>query len=114
MNRDDGTMPTEQERREPHGQGISNRESPEVEAQQREDHPPIQGGSPPPEDAAGRVGEEFLDEAGDRHASHKAGSRSIARKEANTRYADGSMPATRKVAGAFGREPGRRDTTNDD
>jgi hypothetical protein len=37
--------------------------------------------------------------------SHKAGSRSIAQKEAESRYHDRSMPASRKVAGAFGKEP---------
>jgi hypothetical protein len=62
-------------------------------------------GSPPPEDAAGRVGEQPLEDMRDRHTSHKAGSRSIAQKEAGSRYPDRSMPASRKVEGAFGREP---------
>jgi hypothetical protein len=61
--------------------------------------------SPPPEDAAGRVGEQPLEDLRDRHTSHKAGSRSIAQKEAGSRYPDRSMPASRKVEGAFGREP---------
>ena len=73
--------------------GISNRE-----------HPPVDTSSPPPEDAAGRVGEEPLDDL-NRQTSHKAGSRSIAQKEAETRYPDRSMPPSRKVAGAFGKEP---------
>jgi hypothetical protein len=55
--------------------------------------------------ASGRVGEQPLDDIRDRHTSHKAGSRSIAQKEAASRYADRSMPASRKVAGAFGKEP---------
>ena len=38
--------------------------------------------------------------------SHKAGSRSIAQKEAESRYPDRSVPASSKVAGALGREPG--------
>jgi hypothetical protein len=88
------------------GQGISNRETPQEEAKEREEHPPIQEGSPPPQDAAGRTGEQPLEDTRDRHTSHKAGSRSIAQKESNTRYPDRSMPPTRKVAGAFGREPG--------
>jgi hypothetical protein len=50
------------------------------------------------------VGEEPLDDFRDRHTSHKAGSRSIALKMAEARYPDGSMPASRKVAGAFGKE----------
>jgi hypothetical protein len=86
--------------------GISNRESAGEEAQERREHPPIETGSPAPEDAAGRKGEEPLQDTRDRHTSHKAGSRSIAQKEAESKYADRSMPASRKVAGAFGREPG--------
>jgi hypothetical protein len=57
------------------------------------------------EDAARRVGEQPLTDTRDRHISHKAGSRSIAQKEAESRYPDRSMPASRKVDGAFGREP---------
>ena len=87
------------------GVGISNRESARDEAEERRTHPPLNTGSPPPEDAAGRVGEQPLADIRDRHTSHKAGSRSIAQKEAESRYPDRSMPATRKVAGAFGREP---------
>lgn len=85
--------------------GISNRESDVEEAREREAHPPIDTNSPPPEDAAGRVGEEPLEDLSDRHTSHKAGSRSIAQKEAESKYADRSMPAARKVGGAFGKEP---------
>jgi len=85
--------------------GISNRESPQEEAEERREHPPIDGSSPPPEDAAGRVGEDPLTDNRDRHTSHKAGSRSIAQKEAETRYPDRGMPATHKVDGAFGKEP---------
>lgn len=89
----------------PQRTGISNRESASDEAQERQEHPPLDTGSPAPEDAAGRVGEQPLDDARDRHTSHKAGSRSIAQKEAESRYPDRSMPASRKVAGAFGKEP---------
>lgn len=85
--------------------GISNRESAEEEAAERQEHPPLDTSSPPPEDAAGRVGEEPLEDNRDRHTSHKAGSRSIAQKEAESRYPDRGMPATHKVAGAFGKEP---------
>ena len=88
--------------------GISNRESPAREARDRREHPPVDTSSPPPEDAAGRVGEQPLDDRRDRHTSHKAGSRSIAQKEAGSRYPDRSMPASRKVAGAFGREQRKR------
>jgi hypothetical protein len=86
--------------------GISNRETPTEETREREEHPRIETESPPPEDAAGRVGEEPLRDMRDRHTSHKAGSRSRAQKETASKYVDRSMPASRKVAGAFGREPG--------
>lgn len=87
--------------------GISNRESAADEAAERREHPPLDTSSPPPEDAAGRTGEQPLADNRNRHTSHKAGSRSIAQKEAESRYPDRSMPASRKVAGAFGREPKR-------
>jgi hypothetical protein len=85
--------------------GISNRESAVEESAERAAHPPVDTDSPPPQDAAGRVGEQPLEDLRDRHTSHKAGSRSIAQKEAEARYPDRSMPATRKVPGAFGKEP---------
>lgn len=85
--------------------GISNRQPPEREAEEREAFPPATGESPPPVDAAGRVGEAPLEDLSDRHTSHKAGSRSVAQKEDGSKYADRSMPQTRKVAGAFGKEP---------
>jgi hypothetical protein len=84
--------------------GISNRESADEEAREREQHPPIDTGSPPPVDAGGDVGEAPLETVPDRQTSHKAGSRSIAQKEDETKYPDRSMPPTRKVAGAFGKE----------
>jgi hypothetical protein len=85
--------------------GISNRESADQEAEERKHLPPIDEVSAEPEDAAGRVGEQPLEDNRDRHTSHKAGSRSIAQKEAESRYPDHSMPPSRKVAGAFGKEP---------
>jgi cell division septation protein DedD len=87
-------------------QGISNRETPQEEQQERREFPPETPDAPPRErDAAGRVGEEPLDDTRDRHTSHKAGSRSIAQKEADSKYADRSHPASHKVPGAFGEEP---------
>ena len=85
--------------------GISNRETPADEARERDEHPPLSVASPPPEDAAGRVGEDPIEEVPNRQTSHKAGSRSIAQKEDRARYPDRSMPPTRKVSGAFGKEP---------
>ena len=87
-------------------QGISNRETAAEESQERQSHPPHDPSSPQPEDAAGRVGEEPLDDMRDRQTSHKAGSKSIAQKESEARYPDRGMPASHKVSGAFGREPG--------
>ena len=86
--------------------GISNRESAAEERAERAAHPPVDTSAPPPEDAAGRVGEDPGDEHADVQMSHKAGSRSIAQKEAESRYPDRPVPASSKVAGAFGREPG--------
>jgi hypothetical protein len=84
--------------------GISNRQTPEEEARGREEHPPIDTGSPPPTDAGGDQGEAPLESVPDRQTSHKAGSRSIAQKTDAVKYPDRSMPPTRKVAGAFGKE----------
>jgi hypothetical protein len=88
-----------------HRSGISNRETPAEEEQERREHPPAGGGSPEPQDAAGRVGEAPMEEVPNRQTSHNAGSRSIAQKEATTRYPDRGMPATHKKPGAFGAEP---------
>jgi hypothetical protein len=86
--------------------GISNRASAAEEERDRREHPPIDIGSPPAEDAAGRVGDE-PELTRDGQTSHKAGSRSVAQKEAESRYPDRSTPASHKVPGAFGREPKR-------
>jgi hypothetical protein len=88
--------------------GISNRSSAEAEARDAGRHPPVDTSSPPPEDAAGRVGEQPLDSRRDRQTSHKAGSRSTAQNKAGARYPDRSTPSSRKVAGAFGREEAAR------
>src|SRR5436305_15149699 len=85
--------------------GISNRETPQEEAKERDEFPPLDASSPPPEDAAGRVGEEPLEDMNSRQTSHKTGSHSIVAKEGNARYPDRGMPATHKVEGAFGKEP---------
>jgi hypothetical protein len=83
--------------------GISNRETPAEEAQERKAFPPLDPTSPPPEDAGGSVGEPEVRRR-EGHTSHKAGSRSVAQKEAGSRYPDRSMPAARKVSGAYGQE----------
>ena len=86
--------------------GISNRETSVEEQQERMEYPPVRPDAPPVEqDAAGREGEEHPEQNEGRHTSHKAGSRSIAQKEAESKYPDRSMPPSRKVNGAFGREP---------
>jgi hypothetical protein len=91
--------------KQPSSSGISNRESPQEEEAERAAHPPVEAGSPPPEDAAGRVGDQPIEDYDGLQTAHKAGSRSIAQKEAESRYPDRTMPASRKVAGAFGKEP---------
>jgi hypothetical protein len=85
--------------------GISNRESAEQERAERAAHPPVDTSSPPPQDAGADVGERGSADNSGRQTAHKAGSRSIAQKEAESRYPDRSMPPSRKVAGAFGKEP---------
>jgi hypothetical protein len=86
-------------------QGISNRETASEERDERREFPPVAPDAPPVEqDAAGRVGEEHPEANEGRHTSHKAGSRSIAQKEAESKYPDRSHPASRKVAGADGRQ----------
>ena len=87
-------------------QGISNRETAAEESQERREFPSTAADSAPEvQDAAGRRGEQPLDDNSDRHTSHKAGSRSIAQKEADSKYADRGHPASHKVAGAYGEEP---------
>jgi hypothetical protein len=90
--------------------GISNRESAAEEAHERQELPPIDTSSPPPQDAAGRVGEEPLEDLNSRQTSHKTGSHSIAVKASEARYPDRSTPASHPVGGAFGKEP--RDTAD--
>jgi hypothetical protein len=85
--------------------GISNRETPREEQAERQEHPPVGPDSPPPEDAAGRVGDADTATFDGGQTSHKAGSRSVAQKEDEARYPDRSMPPSRKVSGAFGKEP---------
>ena len=67
--------------------GISNRDSPQEEAAERQEHPPVTTGP-----------------AGDDSAPNKQGSRSSAQKAAESKYTDRPMPATSKTDGAFGRE----------
>lgn len=89
-------------------QGISNRETAQEEKEERKEFPSRTPDSAPREqDAAGREGEQPLDDMRDRHTSHQAGSRSIAQKEAESKYADRGHPAAHKVAGAHGEEPNR-------
>jgi hypothetical protein len=85
--------------------GISNREDPETEEREREEHPPVDRESPPPQDAGGSEGEEPIGDVPNRQTSHKVGSRSVGKKEDRSRYPDRGAPSTSKVSGAFGREP---------
>jgi|SRR5688572_12665362 len=84
------------------GQGISNRESPQEEAAERAEYPPIQEGGT--EDLPDEINEQPPDESPNRQTSQKAGMRSTGQKEDSARHTDQSAPSTRKVPGAFGRE----------
>jgi hypothetical protein len=81
--------------------GISNRETPDEEARERQEHPPIDSTS----EAESRSAETSAEHVPDRQTSNKAGVRSVAQKEDRARYPDRGMPATHKKPGAFGREP---------
>jgi hypothetical protein len=90
------------------GVGISNRMSPDAEARDTAEHPPLDTNPAPPQDAAGRVGEDPVEGESDHQTSLKAGSRSMGQKEAGTRHPHDPAPSSRNVPGAFGRE-GRDD-----
>jgi hypothetical protein len=79
--------------------GISNRESPEQEARERTNHPPV---DELPE------GRELVDPQSatepTTQTSRKAGSRASAQKSGATPYVERTMPASGKVSGAFGQE----------
>lgn len=84
--------------------GISNRESAAEESAERTAHPPIETNPPSPGDAASRTDEQSTGVVRDLQMSAKAGNRSMAQKEAGSRYPDTEMPASKKVPGAFGKE----------
>lgn len=87
-------------------QGISNRETAAEERHDRHEHPPVTpDAAPEVRDAAGRSGEAQIDDYDGSQTSHKAGSRSVAQKETESKYADRSHPSSHKVAGAYGDEP---------
>ena len=99
------TRPTDAQPPAEQHTGISNRETPSEEQAERQEHPPVDPGPPPPQDAAGRVGDADPAAATGGQTSHKTGSRSIAQKEDEARYPDREMPPSHKVSGAFGKEP---------
>jgi len=84
--------------------GISNRKSPAEEAEERRTLPPRVAEPLVPEDAGGDKGERGFTRDGGQ-TSHKAGARSVAQKEAGSKYSDRSTPGSHKVAGAFAKEP---------
>jgi hypothetical protein len=81
--------------------GISNRETPQEEAEERREHPPTGANAPPSRD---REGAPAADASAEQQTSGKSGVRSTAQKESESKYADRQMPATSKTDGAFGRE----------
>ena len=84
--------------------GISNRESAAEESAERAAYPPIETNASSREAAANRTDDDHSDVARDLQMSAKAGNRSMAQKEAGSRYPDTAMPAAKKVPGAFGKE----------
>ena len=84
-----------QAERELSGVGISNRESPEQEAQERIENPPFDADS---------ATEEASDLTAQPQSSQKSGSRSSAKKKAASRFTERTMPAAGPVGGAFGKE----------
>jgi hypothetical protein len=87
-----------QAERELRGVGISNRESPEEEAQDRIDHPPLNADSPVAENPPDLTDQSEL------QSSRKSGSRSGAQKKAASPYTERTMPAAGPVGGAFGQK----------
>jgi hypothetical protein len=86
--------------------GISNRETPREEAEERREHPPAGANARKSGGAPAHESEPSMAEAdGQQHS--KSGVRSTAQKESATKYAERSMPATSKTDGASGREPDR-------
>ena len=81
--------------------GISNRETPREEAEERREHPPTGANAPPGRE---RQGESAADASAEQQTSGKSGVRSTAQKESESKYAERPMPATSKTDGAFGRE----------
>jgi hypothetical protein len=81
----------------PHNIGISNRETPDEEARGRAEHPQVPPDAPQQDDTARDDGPR------DRQTSNKAGTKSIAQKNAS-KYTDRPAPPSEKVAGAFGKE----------
>jgi hypothetical protein len=90
--------------------GISNRESPQEEAEERREHPPT-GANAPSRNAVAGEGDPVSNASTEQQTSRKSGVRSTAQKEAESKYADRPMPATSRTDGAFGQEKsGEEDT----
>jgi hypothetical protein len=83
--------------------GISNRESAAEETEERQRHPARPASDKSSFDLPDRD-DTPASEAGDSQTSAKAGSRSMAQKEAESKYANRPHPGSEKVDGAFGRE----------
>ena len=98
-----GLLPPPLQTRRRHGRatfkvGISNRETAEEEARERQANPAeLEGGETQPQD--------------DRPATHdgqsssKSGTKASAQKRDTTRHTENTAPAAAKVQGAFGKEP---------
>jgi len=84
------------------GSGISNRESPQEEHEERQRLPPAQDRSRAANPTGG--GDTQPSSGGGEQTSSKSGSRSGAQKAAESKYVERPHPASKKVEGAFGRK----------
>jgi hypothetical protein len=86
--------------------GISNRESAVAENQERQRLAPPESETSESEEAGELAATAETASAGrEQQGSNKAGSRSRAQKQTGARYPERSAPASKKVGGAFGKEP---------
>jgi hypothetical protein len=83
--------------------GISNRETPREEAEERREHPPVGANAAQTRRPVAHEGEADIAET-DQQQTSKSGLRSTAQKNAEARHPERPMPATSKTDGAFGRE----------
>jgi hypothetical protein len=86
--------------------GISNRQSAVAEEVERQRFAPLENEPTESQQSEGLADIERISPVTDgQQMSNKMGSRSRAQKKTESRYPERSMPAAKKVGGAFGKEP---------